>query len=137
MRTAAPVFQLYRFGGENGVWWRLVSPNGRGMARSVAAFDSESTARAALAKVSADVGLLELTVRLTPEYRWHWSLRDGAGPVVDGFGDQDRRIRAVDASAKFCQLAPLAVVGAEVTVFRRVVRPQLGGVAHAEGGSRA
>lgn len=122
MRSAVPVFQLYRFHGENGLWWRLISPNGRGLARSLAPFESADDARASLAVLVEHVEGLELGVRLTPEYRWHWTLRLGADALAEGIGDQDRRVRCTDAGHKFQMLAPVAVVEPEVAVFRRVVR---------------
>lgn len=118
----APVFQLYRFWGEDGVWWRLVSANGRGLARSAGAFPSVGQARSGLDVVLGTVDSLELGVRLTSDYRWHWNLRLAAAPVVEGIGDQDRRVRCLDAGRKFQALAPVALVEPEVAVFRRAGR---------------
>ena len=115
----APVFQLYRFWGEDGVWWRLVSPNGRGLARSAGAFPSVGQARSGLDLVLGKVDALELAVRLTSDYRWHWNLRLAGAAVVEGIGDQDRRVRCLDAGRKFQALAPVALVEPEVAVFRR------------------
>ncbi len=116
------MFQLYRFWGEDGVWWRLVSPNGRGLARSAGAFPSISQARSGLDLVLGRVEGLELAVRLTADYRWHWNLRLAGAAVVEGIGDQDRRVRCLDAGRKFQALAPMAVVEPEVAVFRRAGR---------------
>jgi hypothetical protein len=118
----APVFQLYRFWGEDGVWWRLVSPNGRGLARSVSAFPTVTAARSSLEQLLTGADALELGVRLTADYRWHWNLRLASLPVVEGIGDQDRRVRCLDAGRKFQQLAPVALVEPEVAVFRRAGR---------------
>jgi hypothetical protein len=118
----APVFQLYRFWGEDGVWWRLVSPNGRGLARSTAAYPSVAAARSGLDQLLDKADSLELGVRLTSDYRWHWSLRLAGAAVVEGIGDQDRRVRCLDAGRKFQLLAPVALVEAEVAVFRRAGR---------------
>lgn len=118
----APVFQLYKFWGEDGVWWRLVSPNGRGLARSASSFTTIGAARTGLDAVLSRADVLELGVRLTPDYRWHWSLRLAGNPMVEGIGDQDRRVRCLDAGRKFQALAPVAVVEPEVAVFRRAGR---------------
>ena len=118
----APVFQLYRFWGEDGVWWRLVSPNGRGLARSASAYPTVSSARSSLEQVLSRAEGLELGVRLTADYRWHWNLRLASLPVVEGIGDQDRRVRCLDAGRKFQVLAPVALVEPEVAVFRRAGR---------------
>ena len=118
----APVFQLYRFWGEDGVWWRLVSPNGRGLARSVGAFPALPAARSSLEQILTEADALELGVRLTADYRWHWNLRLAGRPVVEGIGDQDRRVRCLDAGRKFQLLAPVALVEPEVAVFRRAGR---------------
>lgn len=128
----APVFQLYRFWGEDGVWWRLVSPNGRGLARSAHSFPTVTAARTGLEQILVRAGSLELGVRLTPDYRWHWSLRQAGAAVVEGIGDQDRRVRCLDAGRKFQMLAPVALVEPEVAVFRRAGRmprrePRAGG----------
>ena len=122
MRTAAPVFQLYRFGGEDGLWWRLVSPNGRGMARSMSAFGTVGDARTSLTVLAEHVAELELGVRLTSEYRWHWTARFGGDPLAEGIGDQDRRVRCTDAGNRFVALAPQATVALDVAVFRRTWR---------------
>ncbi|HEY0118181.1 MAG TPA: hypothetical protein VGC04_05315 [Cellulomonas sp.] len=118
----APVFQLYRFWGEDGVWWRLVSPNGRGLARSASAYPTVASARSSLEQVLSRADGLELGVRLTADYRWHWNLRIAGLPVVEGIGDQDRRVRCLDAGRKFQLLAPVALVEPEVAVFRRAGR---------------
>lgn len=133
----APVFQLYRFWGEDGVWWRLVSPNGRGLARSAGAFPTIGAARAGLGQVLGGADGLELGVRLTPDYRWHWSMRLAGVCVVEGIGDQDRRVRCLDAGRKFQALAPAALVEPDVAVFRRAGRaPRIERVeAHVEEGT--
>jgi len=118
----APVFQLYRFWGEDGVWWRLVSPNGRGLARSAIALPTDASARTSLEEVLALADGLELGVRLTSDYRWHWSLRQAGLVLVEGIGDQDRRVRCLDAGRKFQLLAHEALVEPEVAVFRRAGR---------------
>lgn len=114
-----PAFQLYRFLDEDGVWWRLVSPNGRGLARSIEASPTADDARDDLEQVVAHVAALEPVVRLTPEYRWRWSLRSDGEDVVRGIGDQDRRVRCVHACRNFVELAPLAHRDPAVAAFRR------------------
>lgn len=118
----APVFQLYRFDGEDGVWWRLVSPNGRGLARSAVAYPTVASARSGLEEVLTRAAGLELGVRLTVDYRWHWSLRGGGAALVEGLGDQDRRVRCLHAGRTFQALAPVVPVEPEVAVYRRAGR---------------
>lgn len=122
MRSAAPVFQLYRFSGETDLWWRLISPNGRGLGRAVAPFVSVADARAGLAVVVQHAGELDLGVRLTADYRWHWTARLDGEALAEGIGDQDRRVRCTDAGRRFQLLAPAAVTELETAVFRRVIR---------------
>lgn len=119
----APVFQLYRFSGEDAVWWRLVSANGRGLARSAQAYPTVAAARAGLESVLGGAASLELAVRLTGDYRWHWSLRLAGTPLVEAVGDQDRRVRCVAAGRRFAELAPVALVERDVASFRRMGRP--------------
>jgi hypothetical protein len=123
--TVAPVFQLYRFSDTRDVWWRLVSPNGRGMARSAAPFDSVDDARGALEQAKAAVADLVPVLRLTAEFRWQWSLTEGDRTVVQGVGDQDRRVRCVHAYRKFVLLAPVVDVDPSVASFHRAPRAGL------------
>lgn len=117
--AVAPVFQLYRLGGQDGVWWRLLSTNGRGLARSASPHPTPAAARTELEHLVSRADVLELGVRRTPDYRWHWSLRLAGLAVVEGIGDQDRRARSLDAGGRFRLLAPAARVEPEVATFRR------------------
>jgi hypothetical protein len=74
MRAVAPVFQVYRFGGDAPVWWRMVSPNGRGLARTVAPFESVAAAHLSIDVVRRRIDELEPSLRLTERARWRWSL---------------------------------------------------------------
>ena len=116
----ASTFQLYRFLGEDGVWWRLVSSNGRGLARSCVSYASVDLACEAIDAVRADPGGLELGVRLTPDYRWHWLLRRDGESVVEGIGDQDRRVRCLHAAHLFLDRVPETTVSPEPVAFRRI-----------------
>lgn len=133
----APVFQLYRFTDEDAVWWRLVSANGRGLARSAGAYPTVAAARSGLERVLGGAGSLELAVRLTSGYRWHWSLRLAGAVVVEGIGDQDRRVRCVAAGRRFAELAPVALVEHDVASFRRVGRPAPGDAGSSRAGVTA
>ena len=119
MRTVAPVFQLYRFSDDDAVWWRLVSPNGRGIARSTLALPNADAARDSVEVIRALVGSLVPVLRLTDAYRWHWVLTEADVPVVQGIGDQDRRVRCAHACRTFVQLAPVSPLDQGIATFRR------------------
>ena len=132
----APVFQLYRFRDEDAVWWRLVSANGRGLARSAGAYPTVAAARSGLERVLSGAASLELAVRLTSGYRWHWSLRLAGTAVVEGVGDQDRRVRCLAAGRRFAELAPVAPVEDDVASFRRAGRPAPGDAGASRAGTQ-
>jgi len=119
MRTVAPVFQIYRFSDDDVVWWRLVSPNGRGLARCTLALPNLEAARASVESVRASVESLVPVLRLTDTYRWRWLLTEDDVPVVQGIGDQDRRVRCANACRAFVLLAPIAAVDPVLATFRR------------------
>ncbi|WP_315099006.1 hypothetical protein [uncultured Cellulomonas sp.] len=117
------MFQLYRFSDDDAVWWRLVSPNGRGFARSTAALPTSAVARESVDAVRASVGALVPVLRLTTTHRWQWFLTADDAPVVQGIGDQDRRVRCAHACRNFVLLAPDAQVDPTVTTYRRTSAP--------------
>ncbi|HEY0215467.1 MAG TPA: hypothetical protein VGC57_03645, partial [Cellulomonas sp.] len=106
----APVFQVYRLVGHSPVSWRLISPNGRGLARSTADFLTPDEARASIVEVVAAADRLVPTMRLTTDYRWRWELALDERTVVQGVGDNDRRVRCEHAWRKFVLLAPIVEV---------------------------
>ena len=112
-------FQLYSFLHEDGVWWRLLSPNGRGLAWSSTAFVDGDEARAALARLVGDVDGLEPVTRLTPDHRWRWSLRRDGVDLAQGISAQDRRVRCAAACRSFVELVPTATLAPTVAVFPR------------------
>lgn len=120
-----PVFQLYRFSDEDVVWWRLVSPNGRGIARTTVALPTSAAARESVDAVRASIGTLVPMLRLTETYRWQWFLTSNDAPVVQGIGDQDRRVRCADSCRAFVLLAPVAQVDPVVVTYRRVTSPRI------------
>lgn len=120
MRAVAPVFQVYRFGGDGPVWWRMVSPNGRGLARTVAPFESVVAAHQSIDVVRRRVDELEPSLRLTERARWRWSLSLEGRPIVESTGDLDRRVRGDHAWRMFAALAPTAQIDPVVHAFRAV-----------------
>ncbi|WP_407344681.1 hypothetical protein [Pengzhenrongella phosphoraccumulans] len=118
MRLVAPVFQLYRMLDDDLVWWRMISPNGRGIARTVAPFSTPGSARASIAQVVGSVDQLSASLRVTEAYRWRWVLHLDGTPMVQGVADQDRRVRCVHAWRNFALLAPLAEVDPTTFAFR-------------------
>ena len=119
MRPVAPVFQIYRFIGDDVVWWRLVSPNGRGLARGTVGAPDPAAARESVEVVRATVEQLVPVLRLTETYRWRWLLTEVDVPVVQGVGDQDRRVRCANACRSFVELGREARVDPVIATFRR------------------
>jgi len=116
-------FQLYRFSDDDLVWWRLVSPNGRGVARMPRGVADVESARAAVVDLVGRLGELTAVLRLTDTYRWHWVLQADGVPVAQGIGDQDRRVRCDDACRTFGVLAATAPIDPSLVTFRRVGAP--------------
>ena len=116
-------FQLYRFSDDDLVWWRLVSPNGRGVARAPHGVDSVDEARTAVLDVVGGLDDLSTVLRLTDAYRWHWVLQADGVAVAEGIGDQDRRVRCEYACRTFTVLAATARVDPALVTFRRVGAP--------------
>ncbi|MCL2091212.1 MAG: hypothetical protein FWH11_08335 [Micrococcales bacterium] len=112
-------FQVYRLVGADGTWWRVVSPNGRVLARSPQAFDSPSAAVAHIAQVRAARLSLQASVRVTPLHRWRWQLALDSTVMVVSWADLDRRIRCEAAWRSFVALAGLVPVDPRVHTFQR------------------
>jgi hypothetical protein len=121
MRAVAPVFQVYRFGSDTSVWWRMVSTNGRGLARTAYAHESVDEARAAIGVVGIRAAELEASLRLTERARWHWALSLAGVPVVESTNDLDRRVRCDHAWRTFVALAPISRIDPVVHTYRAVV----------------
>ena len=118
MRAAVHVFQIYRVIPDDLFWWRLVSPNGRAVARAAVPLASAADA---LASIPENHSLDALTARVRPtdEGRWRWTLELDGTTVVVGVGDHDRRVRCEHASRRFTLAAPLAVVSGTTHSFQR------------------
>ncbi|MFI2755112.1 hypothetical protein ACGIF2_16910 [Cellulomonas sp. P22] len=125
MRAVAPVFQVYRLSADQPVWWRMVSPNGRGLARTVAPHATVDAAHVAIAVVRLRVDQLEASLRLTERARWRWTLCLDGQPLVESAGDLDRRVRCDHAWRNFVSLAPTASVDPVVHTFRIAGEPRL------------
>jgi hypothetical protein len=121
MRAVAPVFQVYRFGSDPSVWWCMVSPNGRGLARTVVAHASVEAARASIGLIRLAVGELEPTLRVTERARWRWTLSLEGVPVVESMSDLDRRVRCDQAWRTFVAIAPTAPIDPVLHTFPAVV----------------
>jgi len=119
MRPAVCVFQLYRTAGEDIVWWRYISPNGRSIARCAEPLSSASDARASIARVIYSLEQATPIVRPTMHDRWRWTLVLDGEVVARGSGDHDRRVRCEHAALKFIESAPVATLDAVVHTFRR------------------
>lgn len=124
-----PMFQLYRLAGSGtatgagGVWWRVVSPNGRALGRSAHELVDVAAASAHLARVIAERERLEPTVRVTSSHRWRWQLALDGDIVVHGSAEQDRRVRCDAAWRAFVQVAGQAQIDPAVHTFHRGYAP--------------
>lgn len=119
MRPVAPMFKLYRFVDDDGVWWRMLSPNGRGIARATIAQPTHADSLAAIALLVESMDLLRAAMYTTDRFRWRWVLTLEDEPVALGVGDQDRRVRCEQAWRKFVLNAPLASIDPTVHAHRR------------------
>jgi len=123
--AARQIFQIYRLGAEGLVWWRMVSPNGRVLARAVLPRDSIEDARASIALVRCRATDLEPSMRITRHSRWHWVLGLDGEPIVESLRDLDRRVRCDLAWRSFTALAPTAAIDPVVHTFRSPVSASL------------
>jgi len=121
-------FQVYRIVGADRtvgvdrtdeVWWRVVSPNGRVMARSPHEFDDAATALEHIGQVRARRLNLQVSIRVMPSHRWRWQLLLETTVMAVSWADLDRRIRCEAAWRSFVTLAGTAAVDTRVHTFRR------------------
>jgi hypothetical protein len=117
MRASQPVFQLYRRAGDDRVWWRLLSPNGRGLGRVGSPLEDLAGCLASIALVRDHLTELAPCVRLSTGVRWHWTLSLYDVVVVVGLCDHDRRIRSVEAWRRFVEVAAGAPIDVRVHDF--------------------
>ncbi len=120
MRPAVHVFQFFATAGIDGVWWRFLSPNGRGLARSPQGYPTLDDASTGLSQAIAVLPDTSVIVRPTPDNRWRWRLDLDGEPLVLGAGAQDRRVRCEAACQRFVDSAPDGFVDPVVHTFRRV-----------------
>ena len=120
MRPAVHVFQLYSTVGVDGVWWRFLSPNGRGLARGPRGYETVEVASAGLAWMIEVLPEANVVVRPTADNRWRWRLDLGDEPIVVGAGAQDRRVRCEAVWRRFVDSAPDGYVDPVVHTFRRI-----------------
>lgn len=118
MPPAAHMFQLYRPAEERTVWWRLISPNGRSLARAPHAFASPGEARASIQRLVALLPVGVIAIRPAPNGRWSWSISVGDEVLVRSAIDQDRRVRCEQSARYFVDLAGVCPVDEELHVFR-------------------
>lgn len=122
MRPNGHVFQLYRVAEEGPFWWRLLSPNGRGVARCVEGSPSSDEARASIREVVEHIDALSPVLRVEAGFRWRWMLEQDGVAIVQGVGDHDRRVRCDQAWRRFVLVAPIATVDNTALLFRRGAR---------------
>lgn len=119
----APVFQIYRVSGGSGLWWRVVSPNGRALGRAATELCDLDAVRAHIEQVVTSRDRLEPMVRVTPSHRWRWQLALDGSAMVHGSAEQDRRVRCDAAWRSFVEIAASAAVDPVVHVFHRGYSP--------------
>ena len=107
MRLMLPVFQMVRADAET-VWWHMLGPSGRIVARGATPEPSLEAAHAAISHVMDSIDLFSASMRRTESLRWQWSLTLDHEPFVWGVGEQDRLDKCEQACRKFTLLAPLA-----------------------------
>jgi len=121
MRLFVPVFKV--FGDADGaLWWRLLSPGGRGLAQGATPAATHQAARESIAWTIDVVDLLTASVCRSEDRRWRWALTLQHAPVVWSLGDFGRPERSEQACRRFTLLAPLA----DVETRRSLVSAQLG-----------
>lgn len=113
------VFQLYRTAGDQLVWWRCLSSNGRSIAACPAPLASVAAAEAAIADLIERGAGADVVVRPTLAHRWRWTIQVGAETLAHGSADHDRRVRCENAARQFVLSLPAAEVDHVVHAFRR------------------
>ena len=119
MRAAVHVFQIYRVAGDDLYWWRMVSANGRAVARAAVPAVSAANTHAAIAELSRSLDDVTARLRPTDDGRWRWSLDHAGTTVVVGVGDHDRRVRCEHAWRRFVLAAPLAIISTSTHSFQQ------------------
>ncbi|WP_024287394.1 hypothetical protein [Cellulomonas sp. KRMCY2] len=124
MRPVRHVFQLYTMAGDDLVWWRFLSSNGRCLARCPEPLGSVAEARAAIASAVAALDRATVVVRPVSDNRWRWTMRLDGTVVAVGSPDHDRRVRCEHAAHRFAAAAPAAAVDPIVHTFHRRAAPR-------------
>lgn len=119
MSNGGPVFRVYCLDPDDGYRWRLISPNGRGIAQAVFAAPTPERARDVIAHLVARLDRMEMALAITASYRWRWTLSLDGRTVVEEIGDSDRRVRCEQSCRKFVDLAPAAEIAPTVYLYGR------------------
>ncbi len=123
-RTHSSCFQFYRVGLDPAIWWRVMSPNGRALARSCEAGLDLQSARESIETVRARLDDLVPKVRVTATHRWRWQLVLDDAPWVQGWSEQDRRVRCDTAWRVFVEVARTCPVDPVLHQFHRGYDPR-------------
>lgn len=122
-RSTGPYFQTYAEGRGAPVRWRLLSGNHRDLGRSVVDHVDVDDCRLGIARLLTDLALAEFGLVRAESHRWGWRLT-AQGIVMASSGHSfDRRTRCEQGFALFVQLAPLAAVRDELSVWPARGRP--------------
>ena len=120
MASGSHVFQLYRLGDDTAVWWRLISSNGRGLARAAQPLAGSEQAQRAIARIIDALPDTESTIHVDDAFRWRWTLELHGVAVVVSAVQHDRRTRCLQACRRFAEIAPTTPVDAVVLAFPAV-----------------
>ncbi|MCL1869976.1 MAG: hypothetical protein FWF90_06130 [Promicromonosporaceae bacterium] len=121
MSPSSHAFQLYRVGGDAGVWWRLIASNGRSLGRASVPLTDAAAAQQAIADIVEALPRAVCAIHVDADFRWRWSLELGGVPVVASAVHHDRRTRCLQAARRFVDIAPVTPVESVVLTFPAVV----------------
>lgn len=118
-------FQVFGWddGPELSVRWRLISDNGRQLARSPGSFAGyeEAAAAAFATRLVAPQG--PVTIASATRSGWGWTMLDGAEPGAEPVAvsgrQYARRVELMESIARFRVTASVAEVATAAVVFRR------------------
>jgi hypothetical protein len=113
-------FQLYTWGRDSVVNWRLLGGNNRDLGRGFESFPDTEACRLGIKNLLAGLDQTETSLVRTEASRWEWRLRQDGQVVARSGHTFDRRTRCDQASLLFLSLAPQAEATETTSVAARV-----------------